>query len=875
MKQTPEEILPPKWADRFLEWYCYKPLYESIYGDLQERFDEYLERYGEKKARRKYWVDVIRFMNRHTLRKNSNVNNFNQLSMFKNYLKVGFRNLLKNKSFTAINVIGLSVSMAVCLIIILIINDQTSYDKFQVDADRIYRFTHKGNTGPDLGIATVPEPLGGTMNDRFAGMEHMVNFHRFNGEVLNEGKAIDLQGYFTDPSFFKLFSFKLKAGNPETALTEPFSIVLKEDVARKFFKDADPIGQTMKVGNSGTYKVTGVLEKLPGKTHIRFQAFASNSSLIALEEKGRVYRSKGKWDRANETWTYFKLREGYSHEQMEPILDEIEAEFYSPEDEFVAEFGTQRLTNITPGPLYGNQMGDGMPSFFVIGLVVLAALIIICAAFNYTNLSAARAITRTKEVGVRKVMGARKGQLTIQFIVESVILSLLALVLSVAFLSFLVPAFENLQMSTLLNWELKLTPMAYLQFFSFAIVVGIVTGLFPSLYLSSFRAINAMKGIMNKKKLSGWGLRKTLIVSQFVISIVLIVSSLLVYKQIKFIVDKDYGYTKENIINIDLQGQDYALLKTELEKLPFVENITASNVIPNTGVSNAVDIWGDNKEDKFQINYFSVDENYLDILNLELVAGEDFQDDAESYNRASLIINEKALMPLGFDNALDAVGRQIHLKGDSSAFNIIGVVKDYNYQFIFVGIEPMLIKYEPEAYQFAQVKILGYDLNDEMVAIDKVWDEFDPNHELIAKTFQGQQDEFNAFFYDILYIIGLIGILSVTIAGMGLLGIAAFAIQARMKEVSIRKVLGANVKTLVLLLSRSFLVMLTIALIIGFTIAYLGNGVWLNEFAYQTDFGVDIFLFTTVLLVGIAMLTIGWQALKATNSNPATTLRND
>ena len=878
MKPQPEDIMPPKWADRFLEWYCYPPLFDSISGDLLERFDEYLERYGEKKARRKYWFDVLRFMNRHTLkRKNSKVNNFNSISMFKNYFKVGFRNLLKNKSFTTINVLGLSVSMAVCLIIILIINDQTSYDSFQENLNKTYRFTHERSEGIDLKMATIPQPLARTVNERFAGLEHTVNFHRLNGEVLNEdsdSKAIDVIGYYTDPELFDLFSYKLRLGDPKTALSEPFSIVLKDEIARKFFQDENPVGQPLKLNNQ-QYTVTGVLEKLPGKTHIRFEVFASNSTLKVYEEKGRLLRGRNNWENSSSTWTYFKLREGYSLAQLTPVLDEIEKEFYNEDSEFLINFDIQAMNDITPGPLYGNQIGDGMPAFFVIGLMVLAGLIIICAAFNYTNLSAARAITRTKEVGVRKVMGAKRGQLTVQFIVESVILSLLSLVLSVAFLSLLIPAFESLQMSTLLNWELKLDGPTYLQFFGFAVLVGIVTGLFPSLYLSSFNAINAMKGALSKKKLSGWALRKTLIVSQFVISIVLIVSSMIVYKQIKFIVDKDYGYTKENIINIDLQGQDYTRLKTELDKLPFVEQTTASSVIPNTGVSNSTNFWIDKKDEDVDINYFSIDENYLDILKLELVAGTNFKTNAESYNRQSLIINEKALGLLGVTDPLEAVGKQVYMESDSTASNIIGVVKDYNYQFVFMDIQPLLFRFEPESYNYAQVKILGYDLTDEMVKIDEVWDEFDPNHELIAKTFQGQQDEFNAFFYDILYIIGLIGILSISIATMGLLGISAFAIQARMKEVSIRKVLGANIKSLVMLLSRSFIIMLVIAIVLGFTLAYLGNGVWLNMFAYRTNFGAEIFIFTGLGLLGIAMLTIGWQVMRASNSNPASTLRDD
>ncbi len=871
MQDELHDIDPPRRAERFFEWYCNDRLVETIGGDLYERYIDNYQKHGLKKAKRKYWIDVFRFMNRHTLQR-SKQSKFNNMSIFTNYFKVGFRNLVRNKAFTAINVLGLSVSMAVCLIIILMINDQMGYDKFHSNADHIYRVTHSAK-GNSFDMATVPQALSGELEKRAAGIQHITNFHRFNGEVLNNGKAINLSGYFASPSLFQLFNYPLKLGNPSNALSTPYSIVLKADIAQKFFKDEDPIGKTMKVGNRGTYTVTGVFEELPGKTHIKFEAMASISSIEALGDMGKGLTGKGDWTNGSQTWTYFELQDSYPIEEVEAALDDIVAEFYT--EEWIPEFDLQAMTNITPGPLYGNPIGDGMPMFFVLGLGILAGLIIICAAFNYTNLSAARALTRTKEVGVRKVMGARRSQLTLQFIIESVILSFFSLILSIIFLRLLVPAFEGLQISTLLNWELKLDGLAYLQFLGFAILLGLVTGLFPSLYLSSFNAINAMKGAINKKRLSGWALRKTLIVVQFMISIVLIVSSILVYKQIKFIVDKDYGYTKENIINIDLQGQDYSMLRTELEKLPFVEQTAAASIIPNTGISNSTSIWKETQDEDLSINYFSVDENYLDLLELELVSGENFKKNAESLNRKSVLLNEKALGMFGFEDAPSAIGQQLYMEEGEAPSTVIGIIKDFNFQFILVGIEPLLLKYEPEMFNYAQLKVSGYDLTEEMVAIDQTWDAFDPNHELMAKTFQGQQDEFNAFFYDILYIVGLIAILSISIAAMGLLGISAFAIQSRMKEVSIRKVLGANIKSLVLMLSKSFVIMLTIALILGFAIAYFGNGVWLDMFAYRISFGVDVFLFTAIGLFAVAALTIGWQAIRATSSNPATTLRDD
>ena len=468
MKKSPEEILPPKWADKFFQWYCNESLYESIHGDLQERFDEYLELHGQQRANRKYWIDVIRFMNRHTLKRSrkTQFNNSNNIAMFSNYFKVGFRNLLKNKSFTLINVLGLSVSMAVCLVIILMINDQMGYDKFQTNRDHIYRFTHRLTTGVKLPFATTPMPLGNRIKSDYSGIDEIVQFESgFNGEIQQNGKAISLSGLFTGPSFFKMFSFKLESGNPETALNEPNTVILRNDIALKLFKDENPLGQTLEINGKGSFKVTGVLEEFPGKTHINFEALASLSSVPTLEKNGDLGARLQNWQSVTGSWTYFTLNEGGSLESIRPYLDSYTKENYNEDTEFVANFDVQKMTNITPGPLYGNQIGSSMPNFFVIGLGVLAFLIIICAAFNYTNLSAARALTRTKEVGVRKVMGARKVQLTIQFIVESVLVSMLSVIVAVGLLQLLIPAFENLQLSTLLDWDLKITPKAYLQFF--------------------------------------------------------------------------------------------------------------------------------------------------------------------------------------------------------------------------------------------------------------------------------------------------------------------------------------------------------------------------------------------------------------------------
>ena len=876
MSQPQQHIDPPKWAERFFEWYCTPTLYDSIIGDLYERFDDNVEKHGQRKANRKFWFDVIRFMNRHTLKK-SGQNKFynNNMSILSNYFKVGFRNLMKNRSFTAINVLGLSVSMAVCLVIILMINDQMSYDDFQTNKDKIYRFTHKLNTGIDLPFATVPLPLADQVEENFSGIDEMVRFRgAFNGELVEDGKSVSISGLFTEPSFFNLFSFKLEQGDPRTALSNPQSVVLRKDIAEKLFPGKNAMGEMLDLGKKGSYQVTGVLEEFPGKTHISFEALASFSSISTLEKNGSLVSALTNWENATSSWVYFTLNEGVDKDNLYPLLDEIGKEKYNEDSKFLANFSIQRMSDITPGPLYGNQIGSSMPTFFVYGLGILAMLIIVCAAFNYTNLSAARALTRTKEVGVRKVMGAGRHQLTAQFIVESILVSVLSLVVAIGLLQILIPAFEGLNMSSLLDWNLEVTPIVYLQFFLFSILVGLITGLFPALYMSSFKPIQAMKSIVSSNKLSRVSLRKALIVFQFVISLVLIVSSTLVYKQMKFMIEKDYGYVKENIINVQLQGQDFEILKAELEKLPFINHISGANNIPSRGQQSDIDVRISQPDEPINFNYFSVDDSYIDNLQLTLVAGSNFLPNHGKGKESSIIINETAANSLGFSSPLDAIGQPL-IMDDSTKVSVIGVIKDYNYMMLFMEIKPMMLRFKPDHFVYAQVNLSGFDITNEIQQIENVWKEFDPNHAFEAKTFQGEIDEFNNFFYDILYIIGLISFLSISIAAMGLLGIATYSIQVRLKEVSIRKVLGASTNGLMFLLSKGFMKLFTLAMVIGFSLAYVANNAWLNEFAYRVKFGIDIFLIAAGAMIIIGALTIGLQALKATTANPATNLRDD
>ncbi len=792
--------------------------------------------------------------------------------MLKNYTLVALRNIKRNMAFTTINVVGLAISMAVCLLIIATIDDQTSYDEFNTERDKVYRLKHKRLNDVNLWLATTPLPLVEKLTNEFTGLEQVVPVRRgFAGEIIDNGKAINLSGYYTKPEAIDLFAFELEKGSKATALVEPNTVVLRNDIAKKFFRDKDPIGQELQVGKLGSFKVTGVLKEIPGKTHINFEALASYATVASFEKQGKLSQSLTDWDKLSSAWIYFKFGEGSSPEELQAELDRYADENYDEESEYDVIFGMQKMTNITPGPLMGNQIGQSMPNFFIYGLVVLAILIMTCAAFNYANLTTARALTRFKEVGVRKVMGSTKGQVVFQFVIEAVLVSLFSLIIAIGLLKLLIPAFESLNMSSLLEWKLDPDTKVYVQFFVFSLLTGLFTGFFPSLYMSSVKPINALKG-MDGPKMSKIGLRKSLIVTQLVISIVLIISATLVHRQIKFMITKDYGFAKGNIVNIDLQGQDFDLLKPELEKLSFVELVSGANNIPNTGRHDDIEIRQNITDEEVKYNFFSVDENYIDNLQLSLVAGTNFT--PGQMEEREVIINEEAAETLGYETSEDAIGGNVIL-GDSTNVNIVGVVKNYNFMILYMDIKPLFLRYSPEEFEWAQVKVSGANRIEELKQLETTWAGFDPNHDFEYKYFDEQIEEFYSIFYDIVYIVGLISVLSIVIAGMGLLGIATYSIQTRLKEVGIRKILGANGKNLILILGKSFFIMIIISTLIGGLISFFGNKAWLELFAYRISFGFDIIGIAFLFIIVVGGLTIGTQTLKAMRTNPADILRNE
>jgi len=800
--------------------------------------------------------------------------------MIRNYLKIALRSLMRSKTFSFINIFGLAISMSICIVIIMMVADQMSYDRHVSKNDRVFRINTERLHSDDLvnKFATAPLPIANELIENYSGIEAVTSLRRGFGNAwidFDNDVNVPVAGFFADNSFLDVFEYDLLYGNPKTALSEPNAVVLTKKAAEKLFEVENPLGEIIKVGDLGEYKITGVIKETDSKSHIKFEALGSLSTLKTLEADSVLSPALNNWNLTTASWVYIRLKEGKSVKEVETYLKEIDEVKYAENEEVDYKFYLQSITAITPGPLLGNQIGPGLPDIFVYFLGGLALIIMISACFNYTNLSIAKALTRAKEVGIRKVSGAYKHQIFFQFISEAVIISLLALALALSMLVILKPAFLNMKFSQLLQWDLNAEPAVLLFCVAFSIVVGVVAGLLPALLLSSFEPIKVLKELSNIKLFSKLGLRKTLVVIQFAFSLIFIISTTLVYNQLDMMVSADYGFSGDNIINVKIHETDPQLLKSELINHSSIENVAATSHLPAVGTSYGREVRVNPEDEEMEFNYFAVDESYIDNLGIELLAGSPFSPADVRQSPDKMIINETMVGILGFESAIDAINETI-ITDDSTKMTITGVVKDYNHETLMVEIGPMaLIPYTSE-FNLLQVKYNEGNRDAAIAHIEQAWAKINPSKKVRYQDFKDEVSEFyDLMFGDLIDIIGLITFLTITIACLGLLGMATFTTQTKVKEISIRKVLGASDKNIVVLLSRGFLILLVIAIIIAVPASYFINSLWLQSIAYRVSINFSVIGLSTGIMLVLGILVIGSQTIRAAILNPVDRLRNE
>ena len=796
--------------------------------------------------------------------------------MFKNYITVAWRNIIKDPYFSLIKVFGLAMGISLFFVVLSIINDQLSFDKFHPNAERVYRVntTAVRKNGDIERYASSPFPLGAYLKNNYPAVEKIVRLNRsFNGRAIYRDKQIDIRGFFTDPEFFQVFGFQLMSGSTRNALQEPNSIVLNEATAKKFFNDSTPIGKTLAVEGLGNFTVTGVVKNPPGRTHIEFDVLGSNSFLSTLNEP-----SIQEWRNYYGTYLYVQIKKGADLHTLEDGFKRISKEQYEKlelesRDKSYA-FYFQPLNKIVPGPLLSNNLGKALPTQFLWVMAVFAAIVLVSAAFNYNSLSLAKSLSRSKEIGIRKTNGALRHQLIVQFLIESIVTSLLAFLLaSLAFHYFLKPFFENFGIFQMLEVRLSEGIFLYMIFAALCILVGLLTGLFPAIYLSSITTSQALRNLQNKRWLPKLGWRRVLLVTQFSAALLFVVILFNLYRQMNYVLKADYGFEKDNILNVDLQQNDFRTFKQAFATNHNVVAISGISHPIGTSRDRSVDVRIKATDEKEGVRDYTIDEDFINNLKLQLIAGKNFTADLPRDRELFVIVNQNFLQRFQLGTPVEALGKQILLE-DSSMLSIIGVVKDFHFRPFTYNIEPLLLRYHPADITQMNIKLSGQNNNEAIAQLNETWKRLDKNREF---NYGFMADELRASyreFMDLSNMLALIAFMAVAVACLGFLGLAMFMLKQKTKEISIRKVLGASLTQLFVLLSKNFFVIFIITIAVGLPLAVLVNQMVMQTFAYRVN-PIGGYIGGISLLFTIVLLTVGSQIIRAAVANPAKTLRTE
>ena len=794
--------------------------------------------------------------------------------MLQNYLRVALRALRRQKGYTAINIVGLAVGMTCCILILLYVQDERSYDRHFEDAEHIYRLRVErfSSNGEEELTATSSAPMGPAALETLPQIAAQTRFLQRTYLVRYEDRQFFEDDFFwADSTTFEVFSFPFLAGDAATALQRPYSLVVTESSARKYFGTTDVLGRVLRVEDMDM-TITGVLADVPPQTHLTFDFLAS------MATRTERWGDSGNWWGLS-YYTYFRVPASTDMEALQAGLLELPRRYIADQEDgsgYRQFLYLQPVTDIHLRSQYTGEWGTNSDVAYVYVFSAIALFILLIACINFMNLATARSMQRAKEVSLRKVVGASKQQLVGQFLGESVLLSLLALVLAMILIQVLIGPFNTLAGKSLSLNYLTDAPLTGL-LVAFALSVGLLAGLYPAFVLSSFEALDVFRGKVRSGR-AGALLRQGLVVFQFAISVVLIVGALVVFQQLDYMQSQNLGFEKEQTVVLNARGQDefhdrYQSLKDQLEAVPSVQSVTVTSSVPgrDTG-TNVISRTAGMTEDGQTLLTVAVDHDYLETYGLELVAGRGFDESFTTDAEAAFVINEATVRALGWTDPAQAIGQEI-TRQFSDTRTVIGVVKDFHYQSLQHAVEPLVFFVRPGWFSYVSVRVTTEDMPATMAQIDAAWQQFSPSRPLDAFFLDDDYDRQYRTEVRTSRILNIFTLLAIGIACLGLFALAAFMTQQRTKEIGVRKVLGASVFGLVGLLARDFTKWVLLAIVLAIPVAYFALNAWLNSFAYRIDLGVGVFLLAGVLALAIAWLTISYQSIRAALLNPVRALR--
>jgi putative ABC transport system permease protein len=788
-----------------------------------------------------------------------------RIQMLKNYLLVTWRNMRKNSTYSFLNIIGLAVGMAAFILIILYVQYEVSFDRYHENTDRIYRIIREGR-------AFTPSPLGPELTEKIPEVESATRILRQSHTLVSFGQThfLEEEFYWADPEMFEIFSIPFISGNPETALEEPYAVVLSQRMAKKYFGDKDPMGNVLTVSERYEFKVSGVFRNMPANSHFVMDIVVPYETYFRITNNDIT-----NWS-SNFSYTYILLREGVDPEEMEnKIHPAIEIPLYKAaglKEPYPRYFFIQPLTDIHLRSHLMQEAGVNNDIKYIILFSSVALLILIIACINYMNLATARSLRRGKEVGMRKVVGAQKGQLIGQFLGESVALSVLAMVLSITMVLAALPAFNSL-VERKLRFNPFHNPQLFLGLVIIIVFVGLFAGSYPALRMSGFRPISILSGSFTRST-KGSCLRNVLVLAQFAITIILIICALAVRAQMNFVKNMDMGYTKEQIITLPVRDgtirQNIQSIKTELLQYPDIIAVSTSGRLPNDIDTFTWRDWtGRNPDEPIPIYYNTADYDYIDVFGLQIVQGRNFSKDFPSDEAGAFLVNETAVKVAGWESP---IGRPFtHWSGQTG--KIVGVLKDFHLHSLHRPIEPLYIFLNPRDFSNMAIKIKSTSIPATLDYVEEVMKKFSPAYPFSYAFFDEVFER--AYFTEqrMGRIFGSFATLAIFIACLGLFGLTTFAAEQRTREIGIRKVLGASESKIFLLLSKEFIKWVLLANIIAWPIAYAAMHRWLQNFAYRTTLGIASFLISSGIALSIAYFTVSCQSLKSAHTNPVESLK--
>ena len=861
---------PPQLAEKVFTALCGQAAVEDLLGDLEELYQINCANHGKAYAKSAYWLQMIRLSFSYAITKrkkqykNSHCQNNNSIAMLKSYFKISFRNIIKSKSFTLLNVFGLALGMSIALLALTMYFELKQFDKFHTDSSQIYRITTEITDSESTDrYASTPSALAYLCDESLSSITSKVHINDlFFPTVKTIGDPLRLSGYLTEPAFFDMFSLPLLEGTKD-ALSMPGKVIITSELAERIFGQKPAMNQILETENWGTLEVAGVLAPFPKKTHLMFDLLAGIPANLSNNQS---------WTDFHGNFYYFK-----SSAPVDALEKDINALSASGTPFFEkagleSRYRVQSILDINPGPMLDDEVGlvFDMPTMFM--FFGTALLILIPACINYVNMAIASALKRSKEIGIRKVMGGQAEQIIHQFLVETVLICLIALGISSLFFTlirgeFLAILAGSSSLTFALDFKLGLI------FILFAVLTGLLTGLVPAFFYARTSPISALRNTIGNNRVSISGIRKGLMIFQFVVSLIFMIGIGVLVRQYQHTLTYNMGFHKENILVVPIESSQAGLLRNTFLANPEVNDMSFSSSIPGTTLSRSVYFYSQNKFDSVRAKEVFIDDQFIDHMEIEMVWG-----DGQILNNQieQVLVNQSLMTKL---NTLDSSKKDSLLADfqNNQQMQVVGVIKDYNHEPLNERIEPMVMRLSDSRLNFALLSITSQNLPQTLSSLENGWEELYPHQPFKATFLDTEIEKSYAPFIVGIKLFGFLALLAVTISSLGLLGMVIYATENRTKEVAIRKILGADGLSLLKSLSSMFFKMWMIALIIATPAAYLFyDSVFVSIYnKFSGGVGLVEVLISALLTVAIGALAILWQTQKIMRTNPVHNLRSE